>query len=53
MEGREMKTATEANRTSVPPVKFPEKGKHLLAFAAVTFEKVNSACALKLRAQPV
>lgn len=53
MEGREMKTADRSKQNLAASGQVPRKGKHLQAFAAVTFEKVNSACALKLRAQPV
>lgn len=48
-----MKTADRSKENLTASGQVPGKGKHLQAFAAVTFEKVNSACALKLRAQPV
>lgn len=53
MEGREMKTADRSKQNLTASGQVPGKAKHLQAFSAVTFEKVNSARALKLRAQPV
>lgn len=49
-EGRQMKTADRSKQNLTASGQVPGEGKHLQAFAAVTFEKVNSACALKLRA---
>lgn len=53
MEGREMKTADRSKQNLSASGQVLGKSKHLQAFAAVTFEKVNSARALKLRARPV
>lgn len=53
MEGEEMKTVDRGKQNPTASGQVPGKGKHLQAFAVETFEKVNSVCALKLRAQPV